>query len=123
VTASSVVSATAIRGTPFVRALRNRVGDIALSVASGTAILLVLAILVIILGDVVIHGSARLSLRFFFTAPEQGMTEGGIFPALFGTVAMVLLMTIAGFIHARVTPKTIAFAPVEEERKKALTNA
>jgi phosphate transport system permease protein len=93
--ASSAAPATAIRGTPFVRALRNRAGDIALSVASGTAILLVLAILVIILGDVVIHGSSRLSLKFFFTAPEQGMTEGGIFPALFGTVAMVLLMTVA----------------------------
>jgi phosphate transport system permease protein len=57
--------------------------------------LMVLVILAVILGDVVIHGSPRLSLRFFFTAPEQGMTEGGIFPALFGTVAMVLIMTIA----------------------------
>jgi phosphate transport system permease protein len=81
--------------TPFVRALRNRIGDIALAVGSGTAILMVLLILAVILGDVAIHGGARLSLRFFFTAPEQGMTEGGIFPALFGTMAMVLLMTVA----------------------------
>lgn len=81
--------------TPFVRALRNRVGDIALAVSSGAAILMVLVILTVILGDVVIHGGPRLSLRFFFTAPEQGMTQGGIFPALFGTVAMVLLMTLA----------------------------
>lgn len=80
---------------PFVRALRNRVGDLALAVSSGTAILMVLIILAVILGDVVIHGGPRLSFRFFFTAPEQGMTEGGIFPALFGTVAMVLLMTVA----------------------------
>jgi phosphate transport system permease protein len=81
--------------SPFVRALRNRVGDVALATASASAILMVLLILAVILGDVVIHGAPRLSLRFFFTAPEQGMTEGGIFPALFGTVGMVLLMTVA----------------------------
>ena len=83
------------RATPFVRALRNRLGDIALAVSSGAAILMVLVILAVILGDVIIHGGARLSLAFFFTAPTQGMTEGGIFPALFGTMAMVLLMTVA----------------------------
>ena len=94
-TAAPTVAVKAESTTPFVRALRNRIGDIALAVASGTAILLVLAILVVILVDVVIRGSARLSLRFFFTAPDQGMSEGGIFPALFGTVAMVLLMTVA----------------------------
>jgi len=84
-------------GTPsrFARAGRNKVGDIALIVASGAAILMVLLILMVILGDVVLHGAPRLSPRFFFTAPQQGMTEGGIFPALVGTLAMVLLMTVA----------------------------
>ncbi|MBC8133370.1 MAG: phosphate ABC transporter permease PstA, partial [Deltaproteobacteria bacterium] len=77
------------------RAARNRIGDIALAVSSGAAILLVLVILAVILGDVIVHGGARLSLTFFFSAPTQGMTEGGIFPALFGTLAMVLLMTLA----------------------------
>ncbi len=80
---------------PFTRAIRNRLGDVALAVGSGAAILMVLVILAVILGDVVIHGAPRLSLRFFFTAPAQGMTEGGIFPALFGTLVMVLLMTVA----------------------------
>src|SRR5206468_4253173 len=27
--------------------------------------------------------------------PREGMTKGGIFPAIFGTVAMTLLMTVA----------------------------
>ncbi|MEO5768111.1 MAG: phosphate ABC transporter permease PstA [Polyangia bacterium] len=75
--------------------MRNRAGDVALAVSSGAAILLVLMILAVILGDVVIHGGRRLSLSFFFTAPTEGMTQGGIFPALFGTLAMVLLMTVA----------------------------
>ena len=81
--------------SPFMRARRNKVGDVALTLASGAAILMVLLILAVILGDIIIHGAPRLSFKFFFTAPEQGMTEGGIFPALVGTLAMVLLMTVA----------------------------
>lgn len=91
-------NAAPAQGAPpsrFARAGRNKVGDIALTVASGAAILMVLLILAVILGDVVLHGAPRLSLKFFFTAPQQGMTEGGIFPALIGTLAMVLLMTVA----------------------------
>jgi phosphate transport system permease protein len=54
---------------------------------------------VIILGtilvDVIIHGSPRLTWTFLTAAPEQGMTAGGVFPAIFGTVALVIMMTIA----------------------------
>jgi phosphate transport system permease protein len=45
--------------------------------------------------DVAIHGFPRLTLGFLVQAPTEGMTAGGIFPAIFGTVALVLLMTIA----------------------------
>ncbi len=34
-------------------------------------------------------------LRFLFTEPREANTEGGIFPALFGTVLLVLLMSVA----------------------------
>jgi phosphate transport system permease protein len=80
--------------TTFVRSLRNRAGDWALVIATGAATLLVLAVIAVILGDVVLHGTARLTLGFLTRAPEQGMTAGGIFPAIFGTVAMVIIMTI-----------------------------
>ncbi|HRY29002.1 MAG TPA: phosphate ABC transporter permease PstA [Elusimicrobiota bacterium] len=49
----------------------------------------------LILGDVVLNGLKHLSWEFVSTAPKTGMTEGGIFPALFGTVFLVLLMTVA----------------------------
>src|SRR6185295_5694448 len=49
----------------------------------------------IILGDIVVHGLPGVSWSFLSEAPKAGMTEGGIFPAIFGTVAMVILMTIA----------------------------
>jgi phosphate transport system permease protein len=70
-------------------------GDAVLWVATGLATLLVLFILVVILVDVAKNGVPRLTLGFITKAPSEGMTAGGIFPAIFGTVALVLLMTIA----------------------------
>jgi phosphate transport system permease protein len=70
-------------------------GDAVLWVATGLATLLVLFVLVVILIDVAKNGFPRLTLGFITKAPSEGMTAGGIFPAIFGTVALVLLMTIA----------------------------
>lgn len=57
--------------------------------------LVVVAMVAIILGDIVIHGAAHLSWTFLTASPEHGMTGGGIFPAIFGTFFLVMLMTIA----------------------------
>ncbi|MCI0531719.1 MAG: phosphate ABC transporter permease PstA [candidate division Zixibacteria bacterium] len=69
--------------------------DIIFSILTGSAMLLILAILAVIVGNIVINGYGVLSLKFFTTDPTQGMTEGGVFPAIFGTVALVVLMIIA----------------------------
>jgi phosphate transport system permease protein len=59
------------------------------------ACVIIVAMLVIILGNIVIHGAGSVTLSFLTKAPEMGMTGGGIFPAIFGTFALVVLMTIA----------------------------
>jgi phosphate transport system permease protein len=79
----------------FRRSLKNRIGDLALGISTGAATAIVLFILAVIVGDVVVHGAPRLTLSFLTKAPENGMTAGGIFPAIFGTAAMVILMTVA----------------------------
>jgi phosphate transport system permease protein len=56
---------------------------------------LIIAMLAIIVGNVLIFGSRTITYDFLATAPRDGMTKGGIFPAIFGTVALVLLMVIA----------------------------
>ncbi|HOP06435.1 MAG TPA: phosphate ABC transporter permease PstA [candidate division Zixibacteria bacterium] len=56
---------------------------------------LIVAMLVIILGNVIMGGAGIISVGFLTKPPENGMEGGGIFPAIFGTVALVLLMTIA----------------------------
>ena len=50
--------------------------------------LLILPVL-IILTTLVVKGGAVLSLDFLFSNPTNGMTEGGIFPALLGTIWLV----------------------------------
>ena len=59
------------------------------------ATLIIFAILFIILGNIIWHGHKILSWEFISKAPREGMTAGGIFPAIFGTVALVILMIIA----------------------------
>jgi phosphate transport system permease protein len=62
---------------------------------TGAAAFLVVAMLVVILWDVVAGGAGRVSWKFLTAAPEEGMTGGGIFPAIYGTAVMTLLMTVA----------------------------
>ena len=62
---------------------------------TGLACLLILAMVAVILGDIVIHGWSHLSWEFVSAAPTADLGRGGIFPAIFGTVALVILMTIA----------------------------
>lgn len=57
--------------------------------------LLIVASVAIVLGDIVTHGWERLTWEFVSAEPRAGMTEGGIWPAIFGTIALVLLMTVA----------------------------
>ena len=56
-------------------------------------VLLILPVLVI-LGTLVNKGGSVLSFEFLFSHPTNGMTEGGIFPALFGTVWLVAVALI-----------------------------
>jgi phosphate transport system permease protein len=61
---------------------------------TGLAVLLIILVIAILVGNVVANGWAQFSWTFLTANPEAGMTEGGIFPAIFGTVLLVLLMTI-----------------------------
>ena len=87
---------TALAKLAAQRTRRNFFADGALAIASGAALLIVLAILTVILFDTLRHGTPHLSWAFLTEAPREGMTQGGIFPAIVGMVEMVILMTIAG---------------------------
>ncbi len=53
-------------------------------------LLLILPVL-IILGILIVKGAPAISWEFLFAFPKEGMTKGGIFPALLGTIYLVLM--------------------------------
>ncbi|MBU0984369.1 MAG: phosphate ABC transporter permease PstA [candidate division Zixibacteria bacterium] len=59
------------------------------------AVIIITIMLALILGNIAISGSHIISWEFLTSPPENGMESGGIGPAIFGTVALVILMTIA----------------------------
>jgi phosphate transport system permease protein len=90
---TAVPSAAAPAG--WTGARRSQTGDRVMVGLTALATLVILAMLGVILVDVSIGGAHVLSWSFISEAPRNGMTEGGIFPAIFGTVALVVLMTLA----------------------------
>ncbi len=56
----------------------------------------IIALVLVLLFILLVNGLPHISWEFLTTAPQQGMTAGGIFPAIMGTFFLVLLMSIAG---------------------------
>jgi phosphate transport system permease protein len=59
--------------------------------------LLLITPVLLIIGTLFVKGGSVISIEFLFTNPTDGMTAGGIFPALFGTiwlVAVALLISV-----------------------------
>lgn len=51
--------------------------------------LMVVAVLFIILGFIVVRGFSAISWEFLTSMPEDGMTKGGILPAIVGTLCLI----------------------------------
>lgn len=58
---------------------------------------LVVAILFVILGFIIIKGGNVISWDFLTKAPEEGMTKGGIYPAIIGTFYLIVGSSIISF--------------------------
>ncbi len=58
---------------------------------------LVVAILFIILGFILIKGGSVISWDFLSKAPEEGMTKGGICPAIVGTFYLIVGSSVISF--------------------------
>lgn len=57
----------------------------------------VVAFLILILGFIITKGIGVISWEFLTTVPEEGMTKGGIMPAIVGTLVLVLGSSLFSF--------------------------
>lgn len=62
---------------------------------TGLCCLSIVGLVAAILGNIAFFGWQHLSWEFLTAAPSHGMEAGGIFPAIFGTFFLVVLMTVA----------------------------
>lgn len=76
------------------RATQKKIVQFAGFLSLRLATVLVLAILVLFLYDIVKKGGGVISWEFLSTAPRKGMTQGGIFPAIFGTFFVTIITAV-----------------------------
>jgi phosphate transport system permease protein len=62
---------------------------------TGLSALWIVLMVLVIVGNIVWFGWSTVTWEFLTATPSEGMTAGGIFPAIFGTCALVLLMVVA----------------------------
>ena len=70
---------------------------------TGFSAFLIIIIILVILVVIFLGGKDRLTWEFLTTFPENGMMEGGIFPAIFGTCLMVIIMSVASVPFGTIT--------------------
>jgi phosphate transport system permease protein len=75
--------------------MNNRIFGKSIVVFSAFAAILIITILIYILLEIYLGGRSTLSWEFLTSNPKDGMTAGGIFPAIVGTVLLVLIMSLA----------------------------
>ena len=90
---SAVILGQKVAPLPAVRP--SDVPGRAFTLLSGFAALLIVLMTALIIGDLVLHGWQTVTWEFLSGVPRQGMTEGGIWPAIYGSLLLVLLMTFA----------------------------
>ncbi len=73
---------------------RQQVQKIAVGVITTTAVLVVVPI-VLVIAYIVAQGAGAITWEFLTTPPSEGMTEGGIMPAILGTVILTFGTAVA----------------------------
>jgi phosphate transport system permease protein len=75
--------------------MNRNVKDTIVEGITGVAVLLIIFIIVSILAITVVGGWPKLNWTFLSEFPKDGMTRGGIFPAIIGTALMTIIMAVA----------------------------
>jgi phosphate transport system permease protein len=59
-----------------------------------TCLIVVVLIIVVIFTNIIINGHSVINLNFLISSPTDGMTKGGIFPAILGTFLVTVITAI-----------------------------
>jgi phosphate transport system permease protein len=76
--------------------VRNKLFGKSIVFISALSAFIIVILVLLIFTSLFIGGKEKLTWEFLTTSPKEGMTAGGIFPAIIGTVLLVLIMSIVG---------------------------
>jgi phosphate transport system permease protein len=65
--------------------------------------LIIVVITVVMITVIFIGGKVQITWEFLTRFPEDGMTKGGIFPAIYGTALLVIIMSVAAVPFGTIT--------------------
>ncbi|MFC2082146.1 phosphate ABC transporter permease PstA [Bacteroidota bacterium] len=77
----------------LVKKRRDITGSIFINLIRGVFLILIL-LLFLVLADIFMKGIGIVSWEFIFDSPRNNMMDGGIGPAIFGTLAVTLIMVL-----------------------------
>lgn len=72
----------------------NLIGGLFIGI-TGLSAIVIIAVIILILVIIIIGGKDTFSWEFLTSFPTDGMMKGGIFPAIFGTALLVIIMSVA----------------------------
>ena len=75
--------------------MNRKIKDKIVESITGISVLLIIFIIVSILAVTIVGGWPNLNWTFLTEFPKDGMTKGGIFPAIVGTAVMTIIMAVA----------------------------
>jgi phosphate transport system permease protein len=88
--------------------MNRNVKDAIVEGITGVSVLLIIFIIVSILAVTIVGGWPNLNWTFLSEFPKDGMTKGGIFPAIVGTALMTLIMAVAAVPFGVITAVYLA---------------
>jgi phosphate transport system permease protein len=83
--------------------MKRTTKDMLIKSLTVVSVLLILFVIVAMLTVIFIGGWKSLTWEFISKFPREGMTKGGIFPAIVGTAIMTLVMTVAAVPFGAIT--------------------
>ena len=87
----------------MIKSFRQNIKGIFIEGLTLSSALIIIAIVVVMFTVIAIGGKDQISWEFLTSFPEDGMTKGGIFPAIYGTALLVILMSVAAVPFGTIT--------------------
>jgi phosphate transport system permease protein len=78
--------------------------------ATALSALLIIVLIVLVMTNIIAGGLKTFSFQFLSEAPTEGMTAGGIYPAIVGTFLRVMIMTLTAIYLSEYASATSRFA-------------